>query len=139
LAANLGFFCVLTNAGLHSAAALSVYRYRNVIEKGMDDLKSHGDMRGKRIHRQATTDGKMLCAFIALIAASWIGVKLERLMGRKSWSKDHVMAEMERIRVVTGAGGGRLANPVTKTQRTIMKALELDEGDLAAYVNENFS
>jgi transposase len=139
LAVNFGFFCVLTNTGLDSAAVLSVYRDRDAIEKGIDDLKNHVDMRRMRTHNQATMDGKMFCAFIALIVASQIGVKLERFMGRKSWSKDHVVAEMEKIRVVTGTGGVRLANPVTKTQRAIMEALGLKEDDLVAYVNGDLS
>jgi hypothetical protein len=64
--------------------------------------------------------------------ASEIGGKLEKFMGNKSWSKDHVIAEMEKIRVVTGVGKVRLANPVTKTQREIMGEFGLDEGDLVA-------
>jgi hypothetical protein len=46
---------------------------------------------------------------------------------------------MEKIRVVTGVGGVRLANPVTKTQRAIMEAFGLDEGDLETYVNDSLS
>ncbi|MDR3203969.1 MAG: hypothetical protein LBV23_04390 [Deltaproteobacteria bacterium] len=47
-----------------------------------------------------------------------------------------MIAEMEKIRVVT-VGKVRLANPVTKTQQTIMGEFGLDEGDLVAYVNND--
>jgi hypothetical protein len=43
-------------------------------------------MRRLRTHNQETTEGKMFCAVIALIVALEIGGKLEKFMGKKSWS-----------------------------------------------------
>jgi transposase len=67
---NHGFFCLLTNTNLSSSEILSLYRKKDIIEKGFDDLKNHIDQKRMRTHTSATTEGKMFCAFISLIVTS---------------------------------------------------------------------
>jgi hypothetical protein len=129
-----GYFCLLTNTDLSSADVLAIYRRKDVIEKGFDDLKNHLDMKRMRTHNTASTEGKMFVAFIALIAVSEIGVKLAEMMREKSWSKDMVIAELEKVRVISTSDGRRLMNPLTKTQRLLYKAFGLSEADLKTYV-----
>jgi transposase len=69
---------------MDSPAILSVYRDRDAIEKGFDELKNYVDMRRLRTHNQETTKGKKFCALIALIVASEIGGKLEKFIWGKS-------------------------------------------------------
>jgi hypothetical protein len=76
----------------------------------------------------------MFCAFIALIVVSHIGIKLGEQMRKKSWSKEHVITEMEKISVIVGSSGNRLADPLTKRQRLILEPFGLDMEDLEAYV-----
>jgi hypothetical protein len=129
-----GIFCILTNTNLNSVDILDRYRHRDVIEKKFDDIKNYIHMKRLRTHNTATTDGKLFCAFISLIIASEIGVKLRELMRKKSWSKDDVIREMEKIRVVMmNVKNPRLINPVTKNQRLIMEAFGLSEDDLKRY------
>jgi hypothetical protein len=139
LVANFGYFCLLSNTGLNTAEILEAYRRKDVIEKGFDDLKNNVEMKRLRTHNQDTTEGKMFCAFIALIVVSQIGMKLKELMKKKSWSKEKVITEMEKISVITGRLGNRLADPVTKRQRSIMEPFGLDEEDLKAYVKGDMS
>ena len=133
-AINNGFFCLLTNTEADSAKALAVYRRKDMIEKGFDDLKNHIDMKRMRTHTTATTDGKMFLAFIALIAVSEVQAKLGAMMRERSWSKDAVIAELEKIKVVRASGGRRQMNPVTKTQRLVLEAFGLSEDDLRDYI-----
>jgi len=134
VAARSGFFCILTNTPMTSAEVLAVYRKRDMLEKGFDDLKNHIDMRRMRTHTTATTDGKLFLAFVALIAVSEVHARLGAVMRERSWSKDAVIAELEKIKVVTASGGRRLMSPVTRTQRLILEAFGLTEDDLTAYV-----
>jgi transposase len=136
MSSYFGYFCLLTNTSLDSAAALEVYRRKDVIEKGFDDIKNHIDMRRMRTHNEDTTEGKMFCAFIALIVTSHIGVKLRDYLKKKSWSKDHVMAEMEKIRIIVSPSGNRLSDPLTKKQRLIIEPFGLDAEDLENYVKD---
>jgi transposase len=131
---NNGFFCLLSNTDFSSEEVLDIYRRKDVIEKGFDDLKNHLDMKRLRTHSGATADGKLFLAFVSLIAVSHMGMELSDFMKDRAMSKDSVLRELEKIKVVAIAGGQRLMNPLTKTQRTILEHLGLDEKRLNAYV-----
>lgn len=131
---NFGFFCLLTNTGLSSKQMLEIYRKKDIIEKCFDDLKNHIDMKRMRTHRTETTDGKLFASYISLIAVSQLQVKLMTLMREKSWSKDSVIAELEKIKIVKAGEGRRLINPITKTQRLILDEFGYTEADIKNYV-----
>ena len=133
-ALNNGFFTVLTTTSLDSAEVLEVYRRKDIIEKAFDEVKNHVDMRRLRTHTTLTTDGKLFCGFIALIVACRIQVVLGSMMREKAWSKQTVINELDKIRVVTTTDGTRLMNPVTKTQRAILGAFGLTAEDLTKHV-----
>ena len=57
------------------------------------------------------------------------------VMKTKSMSKDGLISELEKIKVVKMSDGTKLMNPITKTQRTIFEACNLSEDNLKAYVN----
>jgi transposase len=131
---NSGFFCLLTNTKKDSTEMLSIYRKKDMIEKSFDDLKNHIDMKRMHTHNATTTDGKMFLAFIALIVISELQTKLVKMMRKKSWTKDTVIKELEKIKVITASGNRRLMSPVTKTQRLILETFGLNEDDLKGYV-----
>jgi hypothetical protein len=132
---NNGFFCILSNTKSGSEEILDIYRRKDAIEKGFDDLKNHLDMKRMRTHSNATTDGKLFLAFVALIAVSHMGSKLADFMREKSMSKDSVISELEKIKVVAVSESKRLLNPLTKTQKLLLKPLGLDENELKTYVS----
>jgi transposase len=136
-AMNCGFYCLLTNAKFTSSEALDTYRRKDTIEKGFDDIKNYIGMKRLHTHSSNTTDGKIFCSFIALIAAIEMTNKLSEFMKKKSMSKDALISELEKIKVVIMSDGRRLMNPITKTQRTIFETFGLSEDDLINYVNDN--
>jgi transposase len=133
-AQNAGFFCLLTSTGLTSAETLSHYRRKDVIEKGFDELKNHVDMKRMRTHNTHTTDGKLFCAFIALIAVSQMNTKLAAQEKDLIMSKTSAILELEKIKVILTHDDRRLMNPLTKTQRFLLETLGLCEDALKAYV-----
>jgi len=134
-ARDAGFFCLLTNTDCDSREVLEIYRRKDMVEKGFDDLKNHIDMKRLRTHSESTTEGKLFVAFVSLIVVSHISNMLGSFMKERSMSKGALIAEMEKIRVVFTMGGSRLMNPITKTQRTIIEGLGFTEGDLKSYVS----
>jgi len=134
-AANAGFFTILTSTSLASREVLEVYKRRDAIEKGFDDLKNHVDMRRLRTWSDQTTEGKMFCAFIALIAVCEIQAKTGPVVkaARQSLGKKDILAEMDKIKIVDTDSGRRLINPATKLQRDILKAHGLTEDDLKTH------
>jgi transposase len=133
-ARNSGFFCLLTSTGLSGAEVLDIYRRKDVIEKSFDELKNHIEMKRLRTHNTHTTDGKLFCAFMALIVVSQMNHTLESLIKEKSLSKNTIITEMEKVKVVFTVGGKRLMNPITKTQRLILEAFALGEEDIKIYI-----
>ena len=132
-----GFFCLLSNMALTSAQILSIYKRRDVLEKNFDDVKNHIDMKRLRTHGDATTDGKLFCAFIALIAVSELTHKLKDFKEKKSMSKDSIISELEKIKSISAAGNRRMMNPLTKKQREIFEAFGLNQNKLHSYVSAN--
>jgi transposase len=136
-ARNLGLFCILSNTDLSSEEVLSVYRRRDVIEKNFDEIKNRIDMKRLRTHQTETTDGKLFCSFLSLIVSAEMGEKLRDLMVEKSWSKDGVIAELEKIKLVTIAEKIKGLNHMTKKQKTIFNSFGLTESDLNAYLSRD--
>jgi len=134
-AKNCGFFCLLTNTDIGSSEVLDLFRRKDSIEKSFDNLKNHIDMKRLRTHYSNTTEGKMFCAFIVLIAALEMAKKLSVYKKEKSMSKVALISELEKIKVVFMNDGKRLMNPLTKTQRTILANCGFYEDDLKSYVN----
>ena len=131
---NSGYFCLLSNAGLRSDTTLAIYKRRDILEKGFDDIKNHLDMKRLRTHTNATTEGKIFCAFIALIAISELANKLRGFMREKSMSKDSIISELEKIKSINVSGFIRMINPLTKKQREIFEFFNLQEGDLKSFI-----
>lgn len=101
---NCGYFALLTNTNIGNEEALSIYRRKDAIEKGFDELKNHIDMKRLRSHNTNTTS---------------------------------LIAELEKIKIVTLTNGTQLMNPITKTQRTIFEACNLNEDDLKLYIRHD--
>ena len=134
-ARDAGFFCLLTNTVTDADEVLSTYRRRDMIEKNFDELKNHIDMKRLHTHNSNTTEGKLFVAFIALIALSHLSAVLGTLLTDWSMSKDSLITEMEKAKVVFASGGRRLMNPLTKTQKEVLLAFGLSEKDLMTYIS----
>jgi transposase len=135
---NSGYFCVLSNTSLDSAAVLEVYRRKDFIEKGFDDIKNHADMKRLRTHNDATTGGKLFCAFIALIATSRMTEAMKEvnsMPGRRRMSKEALILELEKIKLVSIADRRLIMNPLTRTQRELFAAFGADEEALKSYIS----
>src|SRR5215469_11582080 len=132
-AKNSGFFCIISNTGYVSRDILEIYKRKDVIEKGFDDIKNHLEMKRLRVHSEATVDGKLFCAFIALIAASEMANCLNIFndaSDRRSLSKRALIAELNKIKIFDIAGKRRLINPLTKTQRNILEVFGITQDDI---------
>lgn len=133
---RLGYFFILTNKDLTSEEVVSIYRKRDVIEKAFDELKNGLDMSRLRTHSSGTTDGKMFCAFLSLICRSYMQKKLREFMDNHNFSNEHIIRELLKIRAIEVDGKKRLLNPLSKTQRDILAALEHDPEIITKYIHD---
>jgi transposase len=137
-ARNCGYFCILSNTMRKNDDILEIYRKKDIIEKGFDDLKNHIDMKRIHTHNDDTTGGKLFCAFIALIATSQMAEPLKEInksSGKRRLSKTGLLTELEKIKVIAYSRENRLMNPLTKRQRLILTAFGLTEKELMSYAS----
>jgi hypothetical protein len=119
---------------LPSSQVLEHYRRKEAIEKALEGVADHAGLKSPRAGHALATEGKLFCAFIALIVASEIGLKLGGLMAKRGWGQGELIRDLDKIRLVTAAGGQRLVSSLTRTQRGVLSAFDLDAEDLKAYV-----
>jgi len=135
---SCGTFCILTNTDLTSAEVLDIYRRKDVVEKGFDDIKNHIDMKRMQARSDATINGKIFCAFLALIAASEMSNGMAAFNDKKNQrtlSKKSLVSELEKIRVFITDSGKQLMNPLTKTQRNMLDAFKANNHNINNYIS----
>jgi len=131
--AHAGYFILITNDhSLTPVEVLRTYRDKDIIEKAFSQLKNHLDFHRMRTHYTHTSDGKLFTAFIALILRSAIREALSASADTARMSVGTAMRELHKLKRVTYHDGTILHTIVTKTQRQILTALDIDPHILTA-------
>lgn len=121
-----GLLILLHNDGANWCETLSNYRERDIVEKGFKTLKQELGALPLNAKREDTLRGGFFVAFISLI----LRMRLRRLMNESGLSKHYTMnrllIKLEKIRAVCQANGKLALSPVTKKQKEILKALDVD-------------
>jgi len=121
-----GLLILLHNDGASWQEALTAYRERDIVEKGFRSLKSELGALPLNAKREDTLRGGIFIAFLALA----IRMRLRRLMNERGLSEKYTMAqlliELEKVRAVRQASGRLALSHVTKRQREILEALDVD-------------
>jgi transposase len=135
-AMNCGYFCILSNTILPNNTILSIYKRKDMIEKGFDEIKNHIDMKRLQTHNDITTHGKLFCAFLALIATSIMTETLQainKVSEKRRLSKRKLITELEKMKIVSYQDTTRMMNPITKLGRLILNTFGFTEEDVKSY------
>jgi len=132
---RLGVFALETNINdISPAILLRLYKTRNIVESCFDNLKNDMDFSRFHTHERKTTDGKVFCGFIALIINQTLhNLRLQNEELSKFTLKS-IFLELERVKVFCYKSGEKYLNPLTKKQKTILKALGINKSDLEKYI-----
>lgn len=118
-----GFFVIgETDFKKTSAEILEIYRRRDVVEKSFDNLKNSLDMRRLYVQNRNTADGKLFCAFIALIVHSFMRNHLAEYMQTHKLTFERILLELKKSKQIFSPkypSGSRPINPPSKTFRDI--------------------
>lgn len=123
-----GFFVIAeTDFKKTTAEILNIYRRRDVIEKSFDNLKNELDMKRLRTHSSETVQGKIFVTFISLIVRSYMLKALSEYMQETGCTFRKILLELDKIKslALNTNAKAKLLNPLTKTQRDIFIALDL--------------
>ncbi len=122
---KMGKFILLYRGNYSWNECLSLYRSKDIVEKGFDILKNDIELLPMNIRTDNSLKGYLFVVFIALI----LRMRLMRLMTNaelhKRYSVEGLLTELEKIKVMILPDGHKITTEVTKKQREILDALNL--------------
>jgi transposase len=127
-----GYFSIVTSEKMSAQEAIDLYKSRDSSEKLFRSDKTFLGNRSLRICSQQSADAKVLIEFVALIIRSRIYTLLKDEMERMDKRPNYMtvpaaLKELDKIEMVRQYDGVyRLDHAVTKTQKTILKAIGLE-------------
>ena len=122
---KMGKFILLYRGDFSWEECLSLYRGKDVVEKGFDILKNDLELMPMNVRTDSSLRGYLFIEFLALI----LRMKLMRMMADaqllKRYSVDGMLTELEKIKVMILPDGQKITTEITKKQREILDALNM--------------
>jgi transposase len=120
---KMGKFILLYRGDFSWEECLSLYRSKDVVEKGFDILKNDIELIPMNVRTDSSLRGYLFVAFIALI----LRMKLMRMMNdarlSKRYSVEGLFTELEKIKVMILPDGQKITTEISKRQREILDNL----------------
>ena len=133
-----GYFVIITSQKMTAGEAIDLYRSRDASEKLFRGDKSYLGNKSIRVYSDESVSAKIFIEFVALIIRNRIYTKLRDEVERLGKDPNFMtvpaaIKELEKIEIILGLDlVYRLDHAVTATQKTILKAFDMD----AKYVQE---
>jgi len=122
----MGYTVILYHGKFRWDEVLTWTKERDVIEKMFLQLKSDLNAKPMRVHKTEVAKGWIFVGFIALI----LRCRLSKLMIKndlvKKYSIPSLMLTLRRVKQIELIDGSLMLTEVTKKQRDIFKALDLE-------------
>jgi len=120
---RMGRFILLYNGKFGWEECLSLYRSKDVVEKGFDVMKNELDVMPANVRKDSTMRGYLFICFLSLILRMRL-MKLMREAGLSSkYSVEALVTELEKNRVMILPDGTQIVTEQTKRQKEIFKVL----------------
>ena len=137
-----GYFAIVSSENMTEREAIELYKSRDVSEKLFRSDKSYLGNKSMRVYSDEALSSKVFIQFIALILRSRIYIALkeksEKMLKRPNYlTVPAALKELEKIVMIRQLDGVyRLDHAVTATQKTILDALGLNEGNVRYQAKE---
>jgi hypothetical protein len=117
----IGWLVIISNCVSDAREAITVYRAKDVVERGFMHLKDDLDLGRLRVHGQERMQNKVLVGFIALILLSHIhSVMLDHGLYKKMTAQQLLRTlARQRVQIINGE---RIMYPTSKIQKDIYAA-----------------
>ena len=93
---NYGYFALLSNDVKEPFEALSLYRSKDIVEKGFGNLKDRLNFRRMQVSSELALNGKLFVGFIALIYLSYLKKKMQEAKLFDRWTLQSVLDRISR-------------------------------------------
>lgn len=137
-----GYFCIVTSEKMTAKEALNLYKSRDTSEKLFRGDKSYLGGRSLRVYGDSAAESKIFIEFIALVIRNRIYTLLKDEMRKLDKRPNYMtvpaaLRELEKIEMVRMTDNQyRLDHAVTATQKTILKAFNMDTGAVKQQAKE---
>jgi len=129
-ARNYGYFALLSNEVNDPFEALSLYRSKDIVEKGFGNLKDRLNFRRMQVSSELSLNGKLFVEFVALIYLSYIKKKMQDTGLFENWTLQDLLDELDTIERFESLEHGRLIGEVTEKQKDIYVKLGVESPSL---------
>jgi transposase len=120
-----GWVVVISNDVSSAKEAMQIYRDKDVVEKGFLRMKNSIDLGRLRVHSQESMQNKELVGFVASVIMSEINRVMCKMDMYRSYTMRELLKTVNKLRI-QNVKGQSIINPVTKEQRLIYEAFELN-------------
>jgi transposase len=124
--AHSGWLILTSNHIMDTKEAISIYRAKDVVEKGFQRMKNALDLHRLRVHSDLSMQNKVFIGFIALILMSRIH-KVMLTNGLYNTMSMHKLLTLLAALRVQYIAGTRILYSLTKLQKDIFKAFHVPE------------
>ena len=137
-----GYFAIVSSDNMKAREAIELYKSRDASEKLFRSDKSYLGNKSMRVHSDEALSSKVFIQFIALILRSRIYTALkeksEKILKKPNYlTVPAALKELEKIVMIRQLDGVyRLDHAVTATQKIILDAFGLNEGNVRYQAKE---
>lgn len=137
-----GYFAIVSSENMTAREAIELYKSRDASEKLFRSDKSYLGNKSMRVYSDEALSSKVFIQFIALILWSRIYIALkeksEKMLKKPNYlTVPAALKELEKIVMIRHLDGVyRLDHAVTATQKTILDAFGLNEGNVRYQAKE---
>lgn len=129
-ARNYGYSTLLSNEVKEPFEALSLYRSKDIVEKAFGNLKERLNFRRMQVSSELSLNGKLFVEFIALIYLSYVKKKMQDAGLFDRWTIQGLLDELDTIELFEAPEHGRVLGEITKKQRDLYEALDVEPPSL---------
>ncbi len=137
-----GYFCIISSTEMTAREALDLYKSRDASEKLFRADKTFLGCRTERVQTEEALGGKLLIGFVSLIIRNRMYTKIKDAAEEMDSMPNYMnvaaaIRELEKIEMLRGADGiYRLDHAVTKIQRNILNAFDINTNDVKSKADE---
>ena len=137
-----GYFAIVSSDNMTAREAIELYKSRDALEKLFRSDKSYLGNKSMRVHSDEALTSNVFIQFIALILRSRIYTALKEKSGKMLKKPNYLtvpaaLKELEKIVMIRQLDGVyRLDHAVTATQKIILDAFGLNEGNVRYQAKE---
>jgi len=129
-AINYGYFALLSYEVKRPFEASSLYRSKDIVEKGFGNLKDRLNFRRMHVSSELSLNGRLFVEFVVLIYLSYVKKKMQDKGLFEKWTLQGLLDELDTIEPFESPEHGRLLGETTNKQQDIYEALLVEPPSL---------